>query len=238
MLAQLVELSNINGEIDSYEPMIAAIRKDLEVLLEKRQEMEQKIMLLEEEITDCDNKKRKNELHLVELTDKLKDIAAKGSDVKNEREVKALQLEEDIAREQIDFANEEIERFDTIKSSKAALIDDEKTKIETITQEIGEKEADVIKEVERVESSRVESYRGKEQLVSDMNPKILAFYEKIRKWAGNTTLVPVKKQACYGCFMTINDKTYTDIIIGEEIVTCPHCGRILYIEPEEAKEEA
>ena len=66
-----------------------------------------------------------------------------------------------------------------------------------------------------------------------MDQKIISFYEKIRKWAKNTAVVPVKKQACYGCFMKINDKTYSEVIKGEEIVTCPHCGRILYIEKEE-----
>jgi predicted nucleic acid-binding Zn-ribbon protein len=30
--------------------------------------------------------------------------------------------------------------------------------------------------------------------------------------------------------MKLNDKTYAEVIKGEEIVNCPHCGRILYIE--------
>ena len=30
----------------------------------------------------------------------------------------------------------------------------------------------------------------------------------------------------------INDKTYAEVIKSEEIVNCPHCGRILYKEPE------
>jgi len=59
---------------------------------------------------------------------------------------------------------------------------------------------------------------------------VLAFYEKIRVWAGNTAVVPVKKQACYGCYMKLNDKTYSEVIKADEIVNCPHCGRILYIE--------
>lgn len=67
-----------------------------------------------------------------------------------------------------------------------------------------------------------------------MNQKVLSFYEKIRKWAKNTAVVPVKKQACYGCFMKIYDKTYLSVIKGEEIITCPHCGRI-YIKSKKIK---
>ena len=71
-----------------------------------------------------------------------------------------------------------------------------------------------------------------------MNQNIIVFYEKIRRWAGNTTVVPVKKQACYGCYMKLNDHTYASVIRNEEITTCPHCGRILYLEKVEEVEES
>ena len=71
-----------------------------------------------------------------------------------------------------------------------------------------------------------------------MDKKILAFYEKIRNWAGNTAVIKVKNQACYGCYMKINDKAYSDLITGEDIVTCPHCGRVLYIETNSESAEA
>lgn len=59
---------------------------------------------------------------------------------------------------------------------------------------------------------------------------MLSFYEKIRKWAKNTAVVPMRKQACYGCFMHINDKVFASVLRSDEITTCPHCGRILYSE--------
>jgi hypothetical protein len=65
--------------------------------------------------------------------------------------------------------------------------------------------------------------------------KILSFYEKIRIWARNTAVVPVRKQACYGCYMKLNESTYATVIKSEEIITCPHCGRIMYIEPQTAE---
>ena len=86
------------------------------------------------------------------------------------------------------------------------------------------------------EKSEIEKLKGKlfvkrEELSRNLEQKVLAFYEKIRIWAGNTAVVPVKKQACYGCYMKLNDKTYAEVIRADEIVNCPHCGRILYLEP-------
>jgi len=50
-----------------------------------------------------------------------------------------------------------------------------------------------------------------------MNQKGLSFYQKIRRWAKNTTAVEVRNQACMGCYMVINDKVYAEVIKGEEI---------------------
>lgn len=121
--------------------------------------------------------------------------------------------------------------LDAKENSKKEFLE-EKEKQEEALVEIN---TQIRKEMEVLEKERMGVYDKKSKLVSEMNQKVLTFYEKIRKWAKNTAVVPVKKQACYGCFMKIYDKTYLAIARGEEIVTCPHCGRILYKELQEAQ---
>lgn len=152
--------------------------------------------------------------------------------------MKSLQLEEEIAKEQVTFANEEIERLEKV-------IDNKKEKISALQEQMAELEgglAAVKEEVDaklaEIDKERQEVFAKKEKLVAGMNQKGLSFYQKIRRWAKNTTAVPVRNQACMGCFMKISDKVYADVIKGEEITTCPHCGRILYLEKEEAAQEA
>ena len=81
-----------------------------------------------------------------------------------------------------------------------------------------------------INEARQEVFKTKEKLLADINQKGLAFYQKIRRWAKNTTVVTVEDQACMGCHMLINDKTYADVIKAEDITNCPHCGRILYMD--------
>ena len=174
--------------------------------------------------------KYKTNAHIAEFSEKIKDVAKKSNSAKTEKEIKALQLEDELAKEQLEAANEEVERLEKIIDSKNAL----KSELEAKAAELGENltkiESEISAEVGAIEQQRAEIYAKKDKLVGEMNQKILTFYEKIRKWAHNTAVVPVKKQACYGCFMQINDKTYSAVIKGEDIVTCPHCGRILYKE--------
>jgi predicted nucleic acid-binding Zn-ribbon protein len=96
---------------------------------------------------------------------------------------------------------------------------------------------DVDKKLENVEKQKAEIYKKRDELIQNMNPQIYRFYEKIKRWAGITAVTPIKKQACSGCNMRINDKIYSEVLKGEEIVTCPHCGRVLFIEDEDKPQE-
>ena len=232
-LRQLVELSKIDKEIDSFGPRIEEVKKTLNQEIQKKSELETKCESLKSEVTECELKIRKNELHLAELTDKMNELSKKSAQVKSEKELKALQLEEEISKEQCDFANEEIERLSKIKDEKNAQIQEIESELETVSKEVDKIRKSIEKEIANIEEQRAKVYEQKQKLVSKMSQKIMVFYEKIRKWAKNTTVVPVKKQACYGCYMRINDKTYAAVIKSEDIVTCPHCGRILYLEEKE-----
>lgn len=232
-VSQLVKLSNINKEIDAFEPQVDKIKKTLESAFEKVTNLELTIEALEEDIKEAKVKRSKNELHLAELSDKLASIGKKQSAVKSEKESKALQLEEDIAKEQCDFANDEINRFDKIITLKEDEIKQAKDELLTLVKSADEIKESMSGEREIIEKEMAKVYKKKDELVATMSQKILTFYEKIRKWAHNTAVVPVRKQACYGCFMRINDKTNALVMQSEDIITCPHCGRILYKEDEE-----
>ncbi|MDR1975861.1 MAG: C4-type zinc ribbon domain-containing protein [Campylobacteraceae bacterium] len=229
-LNQLVKLSEINKEIDAFEPRVQKIEKSISVAFEKAKNANDSVDLLDVEIKEAKLKKAKNESLLAELSEKLKSIGKKSSAIKSEKEVKALQLEEDLAKEQCDFANEEIARFEKIIELKES----EKTKAKELYLELQkaaeELNISIEREREAIEEEMAAAYAKKSELVGAMSQKILSFYEKIRKWAHNSAVVPVRKQACYGCFMRINDKTNALVAGSEDIITCPHCGRILYKE--------
>ncbi len=230
-LEQLIDLSTVDKEIDAFEPQIEEANYKLETILATQASLITQIELLQNEIKDEQVKKSKNELHLAELSAKLEENSKKSADVKTEREMKSLQLEEEIAKEQVTFANEEIERLDKLISAKEEKVAELESEMAEINANLETIKAEVDKKLAVIDGERQKVFAKKEQLVAQMNQKGLAFYQKIRRWAKNTTAVPVKHQACMGCYMAINDKTYSEVIKGEEITNCPHCGRLLYIEP-------
>ncbi|WP_459818581.1 zinc ribbon domain-containing protein [Campylobacter concisus] len=227
-LQQLVELSDLDKQIDGFIPRIQDIEKAYKNIEEECETITVNIERLDEEVNDLKSQKSGTNAHIAEFSAKIKDVAKKSSGVKSEKEIKALSLEEDIAKEQLEAANEEIARLEKLIDGKNSQKDELGAKKAELEENLKNIKSKTLSELENIEKERKEVYAKKDKLIATMNQKILAFYEKIRKWAHNTAVVPVKKQACYGCFMQINDKTFSAVIKGEDIVTCPHCGRILY----------
>ncbi|TBR78650.1 hypothetical protein DU473_07830 [Campylobacter novaezeelandiae] len=232
-LEQLVSLSKIDQEIDSFEPKIESINKNLKEVENKIDKINIQLNNYDDEIKDIQNQKSQNNTHILEFSAKIKEFSKKSAMVKTEKEANALKIEEDIAKEQLDAANDEIIRLDKILENKESYKKELFTEKEDLEKQLEQIKLEVQEQMKVLEKDRMNVYDKKTKLVEEMNQKVLGFYEKIRKWAKNTAVVPVKKQACYGCFMRIYDKTYLSIIKGEEIVTCPHCGRILYKESQE-----
>ncbi len=235
-LKKIIELAKIDCEIDSFGPKEESLKSELNKLVDKSNGIKAKIEELTEEAKECKFKAAKHDTHLKELSSKLSDISKKSSSLKTEREIKALQIEEEIAKEQVAFANEEIARLDTVEHAKK----DEAKKLEDSLGEIDEQiksfEASLAGDLKNLEAAKKDVYAKKDKLVFEINPKVYSFYQKIKRWAGSTTVVPVVGKACTGCNIQITDNDYRKVIRSEEIMTCPSCGRILYLGESEAQD--
>ena len=155
---------------------------------------------------------------------------AKEKEIKTEKEMKALSMEAELAKEKLSHANSEIERQQTIVESKTTEIEAANTELEEASTEYEKVSAEVGTKMASIDADKGKLFEERNTKTIAIDRKILSFYEKIRVWARNTAVVPVKKQACYGCYMKLNDSAYAALIKSEELLTCPHCGRIMHLE--------
>ena len=236
-LNELIELAKNDQAIDSYNPQLEAADKKLAKVQKKIDTAQNELDGLTSSIEDNNGKVKSFDEQLILLNEQLASNAKKLKDISTEKEMKALSLEEDIAKEKMTFANAEIERLQGINATKTELLDEASEKVTTLTETFNVLNKEVSTEKAVIEKIKGELFVKREELSRNLEQKVLSFYEKIRIWAGNTAVVPVKKQACYGCYMKLNDKTYSEVIRADEICNCPHCGRIMYIEPVTAEND-
>jgi len=229
-LKELIELSKIDKAIDSYTPQLQAADKKIEKAKKKVDEAESELNSLTSDIADNENKIKIFEEQLKLLNEQLSLNAKKLKDISTEKEMKALSLEEDITKEKMTFANEEIDRLQKINETKESFLTEANENVKKLTSSFKEIDKEISVQKTEIEKSKGDYFTKREETSRKIEQKVLSFYEKIRIWAGNTAIVAVKKQACYGCHMKLNDKTYSEVIKADEICNCPHCGRIIYIE--------
>ena len=195
-LQDLVTLSKYDTSISQFDPKIEQQKAKLAVFVETAEALKTSINSVYLEIDELKSKRTKNNIHLSELKTKLDQIAKKNKDVTNEKELKALQLEEEIAKEQVSFANEEIERLDKLTVAKEESLKELQAKLKAEESDIEEIKVVVDQEIEAINKDRDVVYAKRNELLGNFDKKILTFYEKIKRWAKDTAVVPVKQQAC------------------------------------------
>ena len=233
---ELVELSKTDKDIDSYQPQIDGADRKVLRATKRLEDANDELTKLNKLILANEGKIFSYDEQLKLLKEQLINNSKKTKVINTEKEMKALAVEEDIAKEKMTTANEEIDRLQLINSRKTEELEVVKENFDNLTKELVKVNDDVSKIKKDIDKSKVVLFNKREKTIREIDQKVLSFYEKIRIWAGNTAVVPVRKQACYGCYMKINEKTYSDVIKGDEITTCPHCGRILHIEREDIEE--
>ena len=229
-LEELIELSKLDKAIDDFTPLIETAQKKLARRAAKRDEIAAQIAELSSTIEKAKETVASYEEQIKALNEQLIQAESKFKLVKSEKESQALSVETEIAKEKLTHANAEIERQQKIIESKESEVEAANAELEAANEEYEKVSAEVGEKLASIDADKGKLFEERTTKTIELDRKILSFYEKIRVWAKNTAVVPVKKQACYGCYMKLNDNTYAALIKSEEIITCPHCGRIIYLE--------
>ncbi len=231
-LEELIELSKLDKSIDDFTPLIETAQKKLARRAQKRDDILGQISELNATIDKANETVASYEEQIKALNEQMALGIVKEKEVKTEKEMKALSMEAELAKEKLGHANSEIERQQTIIASKTAEIESANSELESASAEYEKVSEEVAAKMASIDADKGKLFEERNTKTMAIDMKILSFYEKIRIWAKNTAVVPVKKQACYGCYMKLNDNTYATLIKSEELLTCPHCGRIMYLEVE------
>ena len=229
-LEELIELSKLDKSIDDFTPLIETAQKKLARRAKKRDDILEQIAELTETSEKAKTTIASYEEQIKALNEQLIAGNAKSDMITTEKEMKALSMETELAKEKLGHANSEIERHQSIVDAKEMELEEANKALEVANEDFEKVSAEVNEKLANIDANKGKLFEERNTKTIELDMKILSFYEKIRVWARNTAVVPVKKQACYGCYMKLNDNTYASMIKSEEIITCPHCGRIMYLE--------
>lgn len=131
------------------------------------------------------------------------------------REVRALEDQELVLMERYEEALKGVEQ-------ERAVVAEAKATAKIQLEQLEAKQRALMQQLEEVQASQAEW----EQKVE---PRYLKQYRRILASKGDVAIVPIEgDDSCGGCHMKLIRATVIDAKKGQEIVTCPNCGRIVF----------
>jgi predicted nucleic acid-binding Zn-ribbon protein len=226
-LSKLYALQKVDSSLDELEEMKGDLPAEVADLEAQMNEQENHVQELEATIKQAVVDRDKADLETVSLREKIEKYKTQQYQVKSNRQYDALSREIDAAQEMISQHERNVEILEG--KMTVAREDHEKAKaqIEGISKELNEKRQELEEVSKSNEDEELRLKHNREKLVVRIDRSDLAVYERIRKAKGGLAVVPVKRNACGGCYNAVPPQKVLELRKNNRIYTCEHCGRIL-----------
>lgn len=227
-LRALFSLQLVDSEIDKIKTLRGELPLEVQDLEDEIAGLETRLGNLKEEVLNLEKSVSKKNIEITESEALIKKYEEQQKNVRNNREFDSLSKEIEYQRLEIELYNKKIKEFlFQIEEKKVVIADseatlaDRKSDLENKKSELDEIISDTQKEEEGL-------YKKSEKVESIIEDRLLSAYKRIRLNARNgLAVVPVKRDACGGCFNQIPPQRQLDIRSRKKIIVCEYCGRIL-----------
>ena len=228
-LSALLNLAEIDSEINSLREIKDARPKQLEPFKGQVTQKEGKFNLLKDECHRLRIDSDKTDQEIRSKEDKIKKLEIQLNTAKSNDEFQVL-------RDQITKLKEEVGECEEKRLELLSKIEQLQEELKRLEEESKEAQTDLrIAENETTEevaqiNQRLNELELKRKNVKEaVDHKYLAQYDRVLERHRDRALVAVEGNICQGCYMSVTPQMINMLILGEEIVQCKSCQRILYM---------
>lgn len=229
----LLQIQKLDLEINAMEAEEKGLKSEVSALTAEFKKLERELAALSDEAERLNAALKEAEEKVRQSVDKAKKDEKRLSEVKNEREFNAI-------TKQITETNKIKRQGEQEVANLNAKLTDKKSLLDARQVLKNEKEAGIKNRELTLEAKQKEWEEGialrkgrKDGLKAAIGPDMLKRYESIREKRGGRAIVSVKGEACQGCFIHMPPQIYIQLKKGtEEIISCQHCHRMLFVEEE------
>jgi predicted nucleic acid-binding Zn-ribbon protein len=157
--------------------------------------------------------------------------------ISTQREYEALDKEIRDASEKEQQYRKDLQREERLLSDLDEQMKQNAALIEQQETELAERRTGVEAEIAEKKKQIDDLVDKEKHLTPDMDSEVLFKFERIIRNKMGRGIVAIKGNVCQGCHMILPVQFANDVRLGQDIVFCPYCSRILYYEEAEEGEE-
>lgn len=226
----LIELQGLDKEIFQREKILAAKPAEIKALDDAYKAREEEAKAKDADLKKLQVEHKNKEVELETREETIKKLQGQLYQIKTNREYTAMEKEINGARADCSVLEEDIinlldkiDEADKAKQSRSDQLKTEKDKVEEEKKKISE-------ETKKIEIELNGFKEQRKQLADKVDKTILSKYERILRNKDGLALVPIRNNACQGCYLDMPPQVINEIKMKKDLIFCESCARILYLE--------
>ncbi|HEY6950902.1 MAG TPA: C4-type zinc ribbon domain-containing protein [Bacteroidota bacterium] len=229
-LRLLFALQRVDSNYDELQELKGDLPELVKDLQEKIKEQENLRKDLEDTIKHSLVSRDEADSEIVSLKEKIEKYKAQQFEVKSNKQYDALGREIDYSQGRITKLTRELEQLEGKAGSAKEDVQKVGPELERLQAELKEKSDDLALVNKEHEEEELKLRHERDKLVARIQKSDLQMYERIRKAKGGLAVVPVRRNACGGCYNRVPPQRVLELRKNSHMTTCERCGRILVSE--------
>ncbi|MCO6431670.1 MAG: hypothetical protein J5J00_12490 [Deltaproteobacteria bacterium] len=234
LLEQLIKLSKVDSSLAGIFAEKKRMEKTLAELASEFKKADQERQGKKKTYEEKKNRYQKEEKRLRDEQEKLVSRRKALTTLNNYKLQQAAEKEIEHASRQLGNQEEvllgTLEEVDSLSSEVDKLDKEVQSFKERYSLLVGEQKETLV----NLEQREQELQEQRLALVSGIDARSLGLYDKVRERFPMDAVAALKDSSCSGCYMQVGPQVVVQISRGDSLVRCPGCGRIVYLETEQA----
>jgi len=225
----LVKLQELDSQIYALKNEKEAKPLEFKKIEEVFEAKKQNLSLLEKNSLELQKQRKEKELELATNAEAVKKLQTQLYSLKTNKEFQTmLQQIADTKADGSLIEEKILISFDDSDKIKAQ-IDQENIKLKAEEKVFLEKKKSIELRIKEIDERLNQLQAQRKQITPEIDPKMLAEYDRILSSRDGLAIVTVVDNSCGGCHMLVPPQVINLIKMYEHIVTCEVCNRIFYI---------
>jgi predicted nucleic acid-binding Zn-ribbon protein len=228
----LEDLQELDLKTDGRQGEIQGFLMEIEALDKRLQEAEDVIATRNAELSGLEAERKTLEDNLAAENANISRSEANLKGITTQKEYQAVNKEIASAKKLIVELEEQIlqkiSRGEELKAEIVQLQADQ----QQLTENLASQKGEIQVKIDQRQSEAALEGAVREGLASKIPGGMINRYEKLRGARRGVAVVEARDGSCLGCNMHIPPQMYNNLFRGEELITCPHCQRILVLHQE------
>lgn len=209
-------MRGLESKLAEVQAIVAEKEEELEEIRKQHRQLESEMAMLDEGIT-------RSRQRLMEIKDNieykamLKEIAFK-EDRKDQKETEIIEI---------------LEKIETLNSDLVSLHQEVASRQEVLDTIRAEVQAEIAGQMDKLQELQAQ----RQEIEKNIPKQLLKKYDFIREKRQGIAITEVRQGVCQACHMNLPPQKFIELQMDKELMTCPHCQRIIYFAPNHENEE-